>query len=121
MSTFTHVILEVFCGFSDEDTNQGVPSFCKRNVGNPGYHCLENACKFVAYTYAPHEIAFSGEDGEVPDGQSWLGFGGEMEPRQADENHIDDLKRLWKQICIKKIHEAYDEYMKQSGLSDGNT
>ncbi|WP_084159724.1 hypothetical protein [Paenibacillus ehimensis] len=119
MSTFTHVILEVFCGYSDENQNE-IPSFCKRNVGNPGYHCLENKCKYVAYTYAPNEIAYSDDDGEVPNGESWLGFGGEMEPHNADENRINELKNLWKETCIKKIHEAYDEYMKHSGLNDEN-
>ncbi|TNJ53554.1 hypothetical protein FE784_40385 [Paenibacillus hemerocallicola] len=114
MSTFTHVILEVFCSFSDENANDGAPSYCKRSVGNPGYHCLENNCKHVAFTYAPNEIAYSDDEGEVPDGESWLGLGGEMLPPNANEAQIKDLKSLWKEICVKKIHEAYDEYMKRA-------
>ena len=35
-----------------------------------------------------------------------------MEPDSNDEQERDALISKWKEICIKKISEALDEYMK---------
>lgn len=117
MSTFTHVILEVFCSNGwDEDKLVLQPEYCIRGVGNPGYHCFEHKCRFLTYTYAPNELAYSDETGEVPDYDTSVGFGGDMEPKDADNDRIIELKEVWEEICRKKIKEAYIDYMHQCGL-----
>lgn len=113
---YTQVILEVYCSFDKEDSTHAIPAFCKYDVKKPGFHCLENNCKHVGFTYAPNEIAYSDHEGEVPTSDHWLGFGGDMEPEQADEKKLQELKRLWEEICVKKINEAYEEYMTRCGL-----
>ncbi|GFN30050.1 hypothetical protein [Paenibacillus xylaniclasticus] len=109
---FTHVIVEVHClNGLDEGLKVGiVPEYCTYGVKNPGYHCLKNDCSYVGHTPAPHEIAYSGENGNVKD-DSWIGFGGEMEPEVYAKSKVNELKRLWKEVCKEKIQEAYDEYM----------
>jgi len=111
---FVHILLEVYCGYdcrSKKDSS--LPQFCKNGNINPGYHCFENECPFVSYTYCPNEIAYTGVNGEVEDNESWIGFGGEMEPNDNDESKRKELVALWERICKKKIEEAYDEFMKE--------
>ncbi|MDD1504427.1 hypothetical protein PVA17_16925 [Lysinibacillus sp. CNPSo 3705] len=113
-----HIILELYCSKStaiDKEIEE-VPSYCKNGFGEPGYHCFENGCKHIGFTYAPHEIAYSAEFGEVPDLGAWIGFGGEMAPFDADESKISELKKIWEDVCRKKIDEAYDEYFKKTGI-----
>ncbi|QKE76087.1 hypothetical protein HPK19_25115 (plasmid) [Arthrobacter citreus] len=92
-----------------------VPEFCKK-VHKPGFHCIENNCANRGVTYAPNEIAFADENGLVSDLESHIGFGGDMEPENVSQEKINDLKNLWKEICKKKIDEAYEEFMVNSGL-----
>lgn len=108
---FKHLLLEVYC----ENSTAQPPSCCKDGMGNPGYHCLVENCPNVSYTYAPHELAYAGEFGVVPDSEAWIGFGGDMFP--SDNDYIKEafLKELWERICKQKIQEAYEEYMKQAG------
>ena len=115
---FVHLLLEVYCLYGIEDDKEygDIPPFCKSGAAQPGYYCMENSCPFVAYTDAPFEIAYAGESGEVPDADSWIGFGGDMEPDDADEGKITDLKKLWEDICKQKVQEAYKEYMRKSGI-----
>ncbi|KWX81028.1 hypothetical protein JI735_02110 [Paenibacillus sonchi] len=104
-----HVLIEVYC----ENNTSQPPLCCKDGIGNPGYHCLSENCPNVSYTYAPHELAYAGEFGVVPDSKAWIGFGGDMFPVDKDENKEAELKELWERICRQKIQEAYEEYMKQ--------
>ncbi|WP_255320203.1 hypothetical protein [Paenibacillus elgii] len=100
----------------DESQEVGtVPKYCKYGVKNPGYHCLKNNCPYVGHAPAPHEIAFSGDSGDVED-DAWIGFGGEMEPEIYSESKDMELKELWKEVCKEKIQEAYEEYMLRSKL-----
>lgn len=107
--TFTHVLLEVYCSKLDPKLNET----CNKE-GAPGYSCLAEGCPNVSYTYADHEIAYTGKLGHTSDTQSFIGFGGEMLPDDADEQEEIRLKKVWEEICKKKIAEAYEEYM--SGL-----
>ncbi|MEQ7053037.1 hypothetical protein ABN764_20565 [Paenibacillaceae sp. P-4] len=116
--TIKHILLELYCSQSfieDEEIGEK-PIYCKNGFGETGYHCFENNCKHLGFTYAPHEIAYSSELGEVPDSDAWIGFGGEMVPYDADEVKIADLKKIWEDVCREKIHEAYDEYFKKTGI-----
>lgn len=110
---YTHMILEVHClyGLGEQEENESVPNFCKRGAGRLGYHCMENKCAFMAFTDAPYEIAYSGHEGVIPDGNALIGFGGDMEPSDYDAHKTEELKNLWEKICRRKIQEAYDEYM----------
>ncbi|WP_235074747.1 hypothetical protein [Paenibacillus alvei] len=94
------LLLEVYCLYGIEDDKEygDIPPFCKSGAEQPGYCCMENSCPFVAYTDAPFEIAYAGESGGVPNADSWIGFGGDMEPDDADEGRITDLKKLWEDI-----------------------
>jgi hypothetical protein len=115
--SFNHVLLEVVCsnGFGDEEV-EVAPEFCPK-IHEPGFHCLENNCKHLGYTYADYEIAYADKNGLVPNLTDFaIGFGGDMEPEPYNENKINELKELWKEVCKKKINEAYEEYMEKSGL-----
>lgn len=116
--TIKHILLELHCSHSSvEDKGIGEkPVFCKNGFGEPGYHCFENTCKYIGFTYAPHEVAYSAEFGEVPDSDAWIGFGGEMISNYADEAQISEYKKIWEDICRQKIHEAYEEYLKIAGI-----
>lgn len=111
--------MEVHCLYKIDDTKEvgAVPEYCKYGVKNPGYHCLRNNCPYVGYAPAPHEIAYSGENGDVKD-DAWIGFGGDMEPEKYSESKVSELKALWKEVCKEKIQEAYDDYMLRSKLKE---
>lgn len=105
-----HLILEVYCDCQLENGDK-LPYYCLNGINNPGSHCFENACKFLSYTDCPHEIAYSGELGIVESSENFIGFGGEMEPESNDISERNVLLSKWNDICVKKISEAYDEYM----------
>lgn len=110
---FIHLLLEVNCSYGwFGEANCNIPDFCKKGVKRPGYHCLENDCPFRTFTYADNEICYAGELGEVPSDEHWIGFGGEMDSHDNDERSKKELVSLWETICIKKVQEAYEEFMK---------
>ncbi|WP_054028701.1 hypothetical protein [Bacillus sp. FJAT-28004] len=111
--------MELHClhGLGETEEKDNVPTFCKYGVHKPGYHCLANDCQFAGHAPAPHEIAYSHEDGEVGH-DAWIGFGGDMEPEPYNENAVTMLKDTWKKVCKEKVHDAYDEYMLKSKLND---
>ncbi|MEJ8303112.1 hypothetical protein [Saccharibacillus sacchari] len=104
-----HVLLEVYC----ENNTFDVPLCCANGIDSPGYHCLSENCPNVSYTYAPYELAYTGEFGVVPDSESWVGFGGDMFPDDNNETKEAELKKIWEAICKRKIKEAYEEYMEK--------
>lgn len=109
---YRHVLLEVYCGYENrKDKSAKLPEYCRYGVNNPGYHCFANECPFKSFTQCPNELAYVGDYGEVKDGNSYVGFGGEMESYDNDENKRIKLLKLWEDISRKKIDEAYDEYM----------
>lgn len=111
---YNHVLLEVYCSFgTNDEKNENVPEFCP-TVKEAGFHCLENNCKYCGYTYADYEFAYADKQGLVPDSGYWIGFGGDMEAEDYDEEKNENLKALWKDICKQKIKEAYEEYKKLS-------
>ncbi|WP_157272669.1 hypothetical protein [Paenibacillus daejeonensis] len=103
-------------GLLENSEEEVVPDYCRYGIKNPGYHCLKNNCPYLGHAPAPHEIAFSGEDGEVAD-DTWIGFGGDMEPDIFSKNKDLELKELWKEICKDKIQKSYEEYMDRSNLN----
>lgn len=115
---YAHILLETYCGYNYNNDKARIPIYCKNGVDNPGYHCFEHDCPFKSYTVCPHEISYTNQFGEVNDGNSYIGFGGEMESINDDELVKDKLLKIWENICKKKIDEAYNEYMKLKGEID---
>jgi hypothetical protein len=105
---YRHVLLELFCM---KDSIDDCPLFCKKGIGQPGYHCLVNECIYKAYTYANQELCYTSEFGEVPNSNCFVAFGGEMEDDGYSKDKEKKLENLWQTICEKKIAEAYVEYM----------
>lgn len=104
-----HVLLEVYCDCILEEGNIQ-PSYCLNGVNNPGSYCFANECQFMSYCDSTNEIAYVDANGYVED-DAWIGFGGDMEPESNDENERSILIGKWKELCKKKINEAYEEYM----------
>jgi hypothetical protein len=100
-----HVLLEMYCNCGTNKKEK--PTYCS----GIGHICIQNSCKYLGCTYCPNEIAFASSNGVVESFDDCIGFGGEMEPETNDLNTRDVLLEKWKDICKKKIDEAYEEYM----------
>lgn len=110
---YTHLLIELYCSYGwNKNKDISIPEFCKSGIGNPGYNCMQYNCPFKSFTYADNEICYAGKLGEVPSSKSWIGFGGDMESQNYDEDENKKLLSLWEVICRKKINEAYEEFMK---------
>jgi coproporphyrinogen III oxidase len=70
-----------------------------------------NHCPFVGYTYTEDAIACTENEGEVKGSDGWIGFGGDMEPEYLTGEHRLECIKIWKEICRRKVNEAYEEYM----------
>ncbi|URZ05407.1 hypothetical protein [Clostridium felsineum] len=99
-----HVLLEMYCKCNTEKEK---PNYCDVI----GHNCIHHNCKYLSTTCCPNEIAFAGSTGVVESFDDCIGFGGEMEPETLDSSEYGVLLSKWKEICKKKIDEAYDEYM----------
>lgn len=111
---YKHILLEIYCSYNyRKDKSIKPPEYCRYGVDFPGYHCFDNECSFRSFTQCPNEFAYAGEFGEMKDGNSYIGFGGEMEPDdEYDEKERAKLLKLWENISKKKIIEAHDEFMR---------
>lgn len=108
MNTFTHMAIEVYCGYEyREDKTKQIPDNCKYGIGQVRNYCIN--CSFMSFAAAPNQISYSDNDGEASS-KLQIGFGGEMEPDDITDRR--KLLGIWKEICDKKIKEAYTEYMK---------
>lgn len=115
----SHLLLELFCSYGWNDSqeqNQRVPLYCKYGTRKPGYHCMYNNCPFVAYTHTEDAIACTEDCGEVRGNDGWIGFGGDMEPDHLTDTQRLECLKVWKEICRKKVNEAYEEYMLKTGF-----
>lgn len=63
----------------------------------------------MAFTDAPYEITYADKMGEINVDNEFecIGFGGDMEPENISEEERQQLTLAWKNICVKKIREAY--------------
>lgn len=99
-------MLETYCGVDPKKDK--IPKFCISKAKKTGYHCYENECKFKSFTKVTNQISYLNENGEsIYD----IGFGGDMYPDDFDENKTKELLEVWKEICKRKIDEAFEEYM----------
>lgn len=97
-----HLLIEGYC-----DGNKGEKEAPCEGTLVFGVYCLE--CSRFSYCKCPNEIAISNEEGLIETLEDFIGFGGEMEPEDIEKR--DEYIAVWKDICRKKIKEAYDEYM----------
>lgn len=74
--------------------------------GIPTYECLTSACPYVSFTKCENSICYVGENSAA---EELISFGGDMETTDGCDNaaRID----LWRSISIKKVNEAYTEFM----------
>ena len=98
-----HLLVEGYCDGKKKEENNP----CK-NTLELGVHCFE--CPYFSYMNAPNEIALSNDSGLVECQEDFIGFGGDMEPEDLQKR--EDYISVWKNICRKKINEAYDEYIR---------
>lgn len=96
-----HLLIEGYC-----DGLKGQKNNICGNTFKIGVDCLE--CSHFSYSICPNEIAISDNEGVIVDQGDFIGFGGDMEPKDLDKR--DNCIGVWKNICRKKINEAYDEY-----------
>lgn len=104
----THILLEVYCNF-DEEHDDSKKLQCMDSMRIPSYSCLYNKCPYVVFTSCENAMCYTGEDSTASE---VVPFGGEMAVLPADINTSDAIK-LWEQIAVEKINQAYAEYMKQ--------
>ena len=97
-----HLLIEGYC-----DGKDGEGSYPCEGTLTLGLHCL--GCTQFSYSKCPNEIAVSNNDGLVKSQEDFIGFGGEMEPKDIEKR--DEYISIWKNICRKKINESYDEYI----------
>lgn len=103
---YNHVLLEVFCTKAINGPDDPIPSFCESNATNPGYYCLWNKCLYMTFTSCENTFCYVGEDSTAVND---VGFGGDMLPQKTDEDE-KVLIEYWKEICLRKINEAFTEY-----------
>ena len=103
---YTHVLLEVHCGWemAKKLDVRDLPPCCEKLEKVPTFQCLFSRCPHAAFTSCENTLCYVGENSEA---EELISFGGEM---GSTDFEISE----WKAICIEKIDEAYDEYMKKS-------
>ena len=104
-----HILLEVFCT-KDALGNSlhPLPNFCnQKNIldKKPSYNCLVNHCQYCAFTSHENAFCYINEQSEA---EEIIALGGEMTPKEVDITHVTEH---WKRIALKKMDEAYNEYM----------
>lgn len=102
-----HLIIEGYC-----DGKSGEGDYPCENTFNLSRYCFR--CPQFSYSDCPNEIALSNDSGLVECQEDYIGFGGDMEPENKEKR--DEFISIWKNICRKKIDEAYEEYISQIHL-----
>ncbi len=98
MKAINHVLLEVFCRKDCQAPGERCPDYCPSQGAWAGYPCLFHGCKYVDFTSCENTLCYIGPDSDEVYGIS-----------MGEEENLDS----WKEIAVRKIDEAYDEYMAQ--------
>lgn len=96
---YKHIMLEAYC---NKDIGR-----CDLFPNGINICCFEKNCREMKFIPCPNEIAYTDENGIAP---AWIGFGGDMDLSQNDEQR-SELITKWETICKNKIDEAYTQYM----------
>ncbi len=99
---FKHLLIECYC---EEELQQEI---CNNNF-EMGIQCIN--CPQASYVPCPNELALSNNKGVVESVEDFIGFGGDMEPTEICEE--EERIRIWRDICKRKIKEAYEEYIRK--------
>lgn len=103
---FTQILLEVYCTKKHNiNLSAKKPFFCESEECIPSYNCLLNKCPFVEFTSHENALCYIDNNSEATE---IISLGGEMLKNNIDEA---TAKALWKEIAVKKINEAYEEYL----------
>lgn len=97
-----HILVEGCC--SGKKGNVQTP--CKGNR-KMSYDCFD--CSYFGIGTCPFEICITDSEGIARTEDEWIGFGGEMNPEDWELEKI--YKEKWREICKRKIAEAYEEFM----------
>ena len=97
-----HLIVEGYC-----DAEKELQEYPCEGTMKLGVYCF--LCKQFSYAECPNEIALSDSDGVVKKSEDYIGFGGNMEPNEAEK--MEMYVKVWQEICRKKIDEAYQEFI----------
>lgn len=96
-----HILIEAFC-FCDKNED-GTCVYANRP--GPTYSCMFEKCPHFAYTSCEDSLCFINSQSHSDE---IISLGGEMIPDGVSEEHA---KALWRDISLRKLNEAYDEYM----------
>lgn len=62
-----HLVLEFYCSQTwSVSKAAGAPSFCKNGIGEPGYHCFDNRCTYMASTMPLMKLLLLENTGKFP-------------------------------------------------------
>ena len=97
------VLLEAYCLKDlEKNVNKKKPDFCtlkEDERGQPSYRCFFNDCPCLDYTYCDNMICRVNEHAEVDYGVFF------------DTNLSDKQQQKLREIAVRKIDEAYEEFM----------
>ena len=103
---YEHILLEVYCGLNFYENVDSINMKCFSNH-RPSYACIEKKCPHATCTTCENALCYIGSKSLA---ERLIAFG------EADnENDIASMG-LWKTIAMKKMNEAYDEYLHAIGI-----
>lgn len=98
------LLLEIICTCKE---NQ--PEYCEYGINKTDIHCIENRCEFLKYSNCKDELVYS-KDGIIENKSFCANIKSDLSKiknKKIREQHI----KKWREISLKKINEAFDEYM----------
>lgn len=101
---YNHILIEAYCT-KDVDSEDAVE--CELGFNKININCFVPICPHLGITPCQNEISITDSDGIAA---HWIGFGGDMSSDDETQRK-KDLAR-WEKLCISKINEAYEIYMK---------
>lgn len=101
---YCHILLEVYCmkntlGVSEDSHFVG----CTNESCIPQYACLEKKCPYAAFTSYEDAMCYANHRAVCEKTVAW---------NESVFVEKPELRELWKQIAIKKINEAQEEFLK---------
>lgn len=100
------ILLEVYCTNRNLNTQSGTSKcYCSDQV--PGYGCLHMHCPYISFTSCENSLCYVNDKSVA---QEIVSLGGEM---VSYPSSTTEEISMWRDIAIKKINEAYNEYMKE--------
>lgn len=103
---FNQLLLDVFCFKQlQANKNKPVPVFCQSSDDFvPTYNCIFNDCPYVGYKTTRNALTYTNTDGEV---EKILSLSQE---RDTDGFVEPEIEEKWKEISLKALQQARDEF-----------